>query len=151
MRPGTAPGAVILSLAFVGIGVFWIAAALRLQMWDGFAPSSGFLPLIYGVLLIGLSIAALLFEPQGGSNEPEGAGSVQRPLIVIAALAAGAAGLESAGFAMSMFLTMFFLFKGAEKLPLVPSLLTAGGSALALTLIFRTWLGVPLPKGPWGF
>ena len=151
MRLKAAPGAIVLSLAFTGVGIFWIVTALRLQMWDGFAPSSGFLPLIYGVLLIGLSIAALLFEPQGEDTEPEAPDTIKRPLIVIAALAAGAVGLESAGFAMSMFLTMFFLFKVAEKLPLVPSLLTAGGSAVTLTLIFRTWLGVPLPTGPWGF
>jgi putative tricarboxylic transport membrane protein len=151
MRLKTAPGEAVLGLAFVGAGAFWIVMALKLPMWDGFAPSSGFLPLLYGVLLIGLSIAALLLEAGGGEAQDATVGTDRRPLLVIAALAAWIAGIEPAGFAASTFLTMLFLFKVAEKLPLLPSLLTAGGSTLALTLIFRTWLGVPLPKGPWGF
>jgi putative tricarboxylic transport membrane protein len=151
MRLKAAPGAIVLSLDFVGVGIFWIVSALRLQMWDGFAPSSGFLPLIYGILLIGLSLAALFLEEHGCDAADETVESIRRPVLVIAVLAAGVAGLESAGFAVSIFLTMFFLFKVVEKLPLLPSLLVAGGSALTLTLIFRTWLGVPLPKGPWGF
>jgi hypothetical protein len=36
-------------------------------------------------------------------------------------------------------------------LPLVTSVGVAAGSSLALTLVFRTWLGVPFPVGPWGF
>ncbi len=145
------PGEIILGLAFAAIGVFWIVTALKLPMWEGFAPSSGFLPLLYGLLLIGLSFAALIFEAHGGGTRENPAGTIQRPLLVIAILAAGIAGVESAGFSVSMFLTMFLLFKVAEKLAVVPSLLVAGGTALTLTLIFRTWLGVPLPVGPWGF
>ena len=151
MRLKADTGEIILSLAFAGIGAFWIITALKLTMWEGFAPSSGFLPLLYGVLLIGLSVAALLLESHDAATAQDPAGTIGRPLVVIAILAAGIAGLEPAGFASSMFLTMFALFKIAERLPLVPSLLAAGGSALTLTLIFRTWLGVPFPIGPWGF
>ena len=149
MRLKAAPGEIILGLAFAGAGAFWVALALRLPLWEGFAPASGFMPLIYGALLIGLSFAALVLEPAPGGEQAEAPS--RRPLMVIAALAAGIAGLEPAGFAAAMFLMMLFLFRVAEKKPLLPSLLTAGGSALALTLIFRAWLGVPLPKGPWGF
>ncbi len=38
-----------------------------------------------------------------------------------------------------------------ERLPVVASLAVSAGSALVLTLVFRTWLGVPFPAGPWGF
>jgi putative tricarboxylic transport membrane protein len=151
MRLKAARGEIALGLAFVGAGAFWIITALRLPLWDGFAPSSGFLPLVYGVLLIGLAIGALLLEAQGGDAGEEAAGPVGRPLIVIGALAVGTAGIEPAGFAASMFVTMLFLFKVAEKLPLVSSLLASAASTLVLTLVFRTWLGVPLPLGPWGF
>ncbi len=151
MRLKAAPGEILLGLAFIGVGAFWIAAALKLPMWEGFAPASGFLPLIYGVLLIGLSAAALLVEARSAEHAGEASAPIGRPMIVIASLAAGVAGLETAGFAVSMFLTMFFLFKAAEKLPLLPSLLASSGTAAVLTLLFRTWLGVPLPKGPWGF
>jgi hypothetical protein len=151
MRIKANRGEIILGLALAGVGAFWILTAVKLPIWDGFAPSSGFLPLIYGVLLIGLSIAALLLEPHGGNTTDNPAGTIQRPLVVIAALAVGVAGINLAGFSVSMFLTMFFLFKVAEKLPVIPSLVVASVSALVLTLIFRSWLGVPLPIGPWGF
>ncbi len=148
MRLKAASGEIVLALTFVAVGGFWIVSAVRLPLWDGFAPASGFLPLIYGVLLVGLAAAALLLEAQGASDD---AAPMSRPLLVIAALAAGIAGIEPAGFAAAMFLAMFFLFKVAEGLPLLPSLAASACSAAVLTLIFRTWLGVPLPKGPWGF
>lgn len=151
MRLRAASGEICLAIAFVGIGAFWILTALEMQLWEGFAPSSGFLPFVYGILLISLSVAALLFEARPRDGAEEKTESIKQPLIVIAALAAGVAGLEVAGFAVSIFFTLFFLLKVAEKLPLLPSLLTAGGTAIVLRLVFRTWLGVPLPNGPWGF
>ncbi len=72
-------------------------------------------------------------------------------MLVLLALSAGVAGIEVAGFPVSMFLAMLFLFRIAERLPLGASLATSAGSALVLTVVFRTWLGVPLPAGPWGF
>jgi putative tricarboxylic transport membrane protein len=151
MKLQAARGEIILSLAFVGVGIFWIVTALRLPLWDGFAPSSGFLPLVYGAALIGLSLGALLLESHGSDPSAEAAGPIGRPVMVIAALAVGTAGVEPAGFAAAMFVTMLFLFTIAEKLPVVPSLLASVGTTLVLTLVFRTWLGVPLPSGPWGF
>ncbi|MFN7319521.1 MAG: tripartite tricarboxylate transporter TctB family protein [Methylobacterium sp.] len=151
MRLRAASGEIFLALAFVGAGAFWVLTALGMQLWEGFAPSSGFLPLVYGLLLMGLSVAALLLEARPNDSTEESNATIRQPLIVIAAMAAGVAGLEVAGFAVSIFLTMFFLLKVTERLPLLPSLLTAGGTVLILRLVFRTWLGVPLPNGPWGF
>jgi hypothetical protein len=145
-------GEIALCLLFVATGAFWIAVAAGMPMWDGFAPASGFLPLVFGVLLVGLAVAATLVDVLGpaaadaGDRQPAG-----RAAMILLAVAAGAAGIETAGFFASMFLAMLFLFRFAEKLPALPSLLASAGSALALTLVFRTWLGVPLPAGPWGF
>lgn len=144
-------GELLLCLAFAGAGIFWVAIALGMQIWDGFAPASGFLPLAYGVLLIVLATLATLFDVLGREAGAEAPGPVDRPLLVLGALAAGVAGIELIGFCASMFLAMLFLFRFAEKRSLKASLATAAGSAVALVLIFRTWLGVPMPAGPWGF
>ncbi len=70
---------------------------------------------------------------------------------MLLALAAGVAGIEPAGFFAAMFLTMLFLFRIVEKSSLVSSVIASAATSAVLTLVFRTWLGVPLPKGPWGF
>lgn len=144
-------GELVLCLIFIGMGVFWIAVASGMQMWDGFAPASGFMPLVYGVLMAVLAIAATVADVLTAKEGAEPKDPVGRPLLVLLALSAGVAGIELAGFPVSMFLAMLFLFRVAERLPLIASLATSAGSALVLTLVFRTWLGVPLPTGPWGF
>jgi putative tricarboxylic transport membrane protein len=143
-------GEIALCLFFVATGAFWIAVAAGMPLWDGFAPATGLLPLVFGALLVVLAIAATLVDVVASPETPDRA-PAGRALMILLAVAAGAAGIETAGFFASMFLSMLFLFRVAEKRPLLPSLLASAGTALFLTLVFRTWLGVPLPAGPWGF
>ena len=144
-------GELALCSIFIATGIFWVAVAMGLPMWEGFAPATGFLPLVYGVLLALLGIAATAADVLSAAGDGEAKSPVGRPLMILLALAAGVAGIESAGFFVSMFLAMLFLFRVAERLPVVSSLAVSAGSALVLTLVFRTWLGVPFPAGPWGF
>jgi len=149
MRNRPAPGEVLLAVFFASLGLVWIVAALRMPLWEGFAPQTGFMPLAYGILLTALAvvIVAKLFMPQATAHaEPP----IRKPLIVLAALAAGIAGLEVVGFAASIFLLLLALFVAVERLPIVRSILVAAGTAAVLLLVFRTWLGVTLPIGPLG-
>lgn len=143
-----APGEVALAIVFAAAGVVWIVGALGHPLWDGFAPSSGFMPLIYGILLAVLSLAvvASLFF----SGEATDGGPVGKPLLVLAAVAAAVIGVDVAGFGLAVFLMLLFLFAAVERLRLLPSLLVAAGTTAALILVFKIWLGVPLPAGPWG-
>ncbi len=105
---------------------------------------------------LGLAAAALLLEStsaSGAASDDPAAESqpIRTPFIVLLALAAGVAGIEPAGFFAAMFLTMLFLFRIVEKSSLVSSVIASAATSAVLTLVFRTWLGVPLPKGPWGF
>jgi putative tricarboxylic transport membrane protein len=129
-------------------GIIWIAGAMGLPLWQGFAPDSGFLPLIYGVLLTGLSAVVFATVFWGGGAVT--AGPVGKPLLVLAALTAGVIGLSTGGFSISIFLMLLFLYAAVEKRPLFPSLVVAAGTTAALFVIFKTWLGVPLPLGPFG-
>ncbi|MEX0752555.1 MAG: tripartite tricarboxylate transporter TctB family protein [Xanthobacteraceae bacterium] len=148
MHSRPAPGEVGLASIFAITGVVWIAGAADLSLWGGFAPDSGFLPLVYGVLLLVLSGAAIatLFW---GDSAP-GIGPVAKPLLVLAAVMAAVVGLNVAGFSISIFLMLLFLYAVVEKLPPIRSLAAALGTTAALFLIFKTWLGVPLPTGPFG-
>jgi hypothetical protein len=148
MQSRPAPGEVGLASIFAITGVVWIAGAAGLPLWEGFAPHSGFLPLIYGVLLTGLSAAVVATLFWGDSTVDTG--PIAKPLLVLAAVAAAVVGLQTAGFSIAIFLMLLFLYAVVEKLPPVRSLLAAGATTTALFLIFKTWLGVPLPTGPLG-
>ena len=136
-------GEAALALLFAALGALWLARATRMPIWEGFAPDSGFLPLIYGALLLALALAVMVQIARAPTPAP--AGSIRKPLVVLAALAAAVAALPFAGFAISVFALLFFLYARVERLPLATSALVSGATTAVLYLIFRTWLGVPLP------
>ena len=55
MRLKADKGELGLALFFAAVGVLWLVRGARMSWWDGFAPDSGFLPLIYGILLTALA------------------------------------------------------------------------------------------------
>ena len=144
-----APGEVVLALFFAVLGILWMVAALRMQLWAGFVPQSGFMPLWYGITLTVLAAAILanlfLNRMPGKAEEPIG-----KPLIVLAVLAATIVGLERVGFAPSVFLLLLVLLGAVERLPIIRSIAVAAATTAVLFLIFRTWLRVALPVGPLG-
>jgi len=144
-------GEVVLALAFGGIGAFWIAMSATMPLWDGFSPGSGFLPLIYGVLLALLSAGILVAAFTSGGGEGPAREPIRKPVLVTAALVLAVLGIETVGFVASMFIMLLFLYGFVERLPIVAALATSAITSGVLTVLFRTWLGVPLPSGPWGF
>jgi hypothetical protein len=146
-RPAAAE--VGLALLFAALGILWIVTGFQLPLWEGFAPQSGFLPVIYGFLLTGLSLvvaAGLFFGAATHADEQP----LRKPLLIIAALVACAVGLEPAGFATAVFLLLLFLFAFVERLSIIPSVIVAAVMTAILVLTFKTWLGVPFPTGPLG-
>ena len=57
MQNRVASGELVLAAFFVALGLMWVGAAIRMPLWEGFAPQSGFMPLWYGILLVGLTVA----------------------------------------------------------------------------------------------
>jgi len=136
-------GELALALLFAALGALWLARAVRMPLWEGFAPDSGFLPLFYGVLLLALSLGVMLQVVRAPAPAP--GESIRKPLVVLAALAAAVAALPFAGFALSVFALLFFLYARVERLPLLTSAAVSGVTTGVLVLVFKTWLGVPLP------
>lgn len=140
MRIRIAPGELALALFFALLGALWIVAALRMPLWSGFVPDSGFMPLWYGAVLVGLAVAIVCFSRERKPEEPLG-----KPLVVIAAVAAAILGFDLVGFAPAIFLLLLVLFAAVERLPLGRSLVVAAAVTAVLYLVFKTWLGVRLP------
>lgn len=136
-------GELVLALFFALIGALWILRALRMPLWDGFAPDSGFLPLVYGVLLAALAAAVLVQIALAKDNS--NAEPIRKPLIVMGALTAAVAALPIMGFVISVFALLLFLYAGVERLRLLPSGIAAAAITGSLYLVFKIWLGVPLP------
>jgi hypothetical protein len=143
MRLRVDKGELVLALVFAALAVLWIAKGATMPLWQGFAPDSGFLPLIYGALLFFLAAAVLVQLLTTREERPGEA--IRKPLVVLGALVATVAALPLAGFAISVFALLLFLYAAVERLPVVTSAVVSGATTGVLYLIFKTWLGVPLP------
>jgi hypothetical protein len=137
-------GELALASVFAALGALWVWRAVGMPVWgDSFAPDSGFLPLIYGALLFALSMAVAahcVLAPAPGSGGRPG-----KPLLVIAALLVAVAALPFAGFVISVFALLYFLYAWVERLPQLSSIVVSAAITGALHVVFKTWLGVPLP------
>jgi hypothetical protein len=131
-----------LALVFAAVGALWIFKGAGMKLWDGFAPDTGFLPLVHGGLLVILSAAAFVQVLRTSAPPSD---NVRKPLAVAAALAVAVTALPYAGFALAVFLLLLFLYAVIERLPWLPSILASAGTTAVLYLIFKTWLRVPLP------
>ena len=143
MRLSVDRGELVLALVFAALAVLWIAKGASMPLWQGFAPDSGFLPLIYGVLLFFLATAVLLQLLAARDERPGEA--IRKPLVILGALVATVAALPIAGFVVAVFALLLFLYAAVERLPLATSAVVSGATTGVLYLVFKTWLGVPLP------
>ena len=143
MRLRADKGELGLALFFAAVGGLWIFRAARMPLWEGFAPDSGFLPLLYGILLSALALAAagqILTAGDAGPTQ-----EFRKPLLVLAILIATVSALPLAGFAISVFALLFLLYAVVERLPWLTSAIVSAATAGVLYLVFKVWLSVPLP------
>jgi len=131
-------------------GVLWIATASGLPYMGEFAPGSGFLPLWLGVCLVALSgVHVLSCLRRQAPHMP--AGHWRKVLAVAIGLIGCVAVIEPLGFVVAVAAYLLFLLRVVEKEPWSTSLGVTVGAIGVLFALFRVWLHVPLPKGPWGF
>ena len=137
-------------------GLFWMSQALRLPYWQDYAPGSGFLPLWLSIVLIAL-VALLLLQSHVRRVAgvvvvaPRGATRHRRVLAIALGLLVCVLVLEHVGFVLAVGGHLLFLLGLVERRGVAQTSLVAAGTTLTLFLLFHTWLGVPLPAGPWGF
>jgi uncharacterized BrkB/YihY/UPF0761 family membrane protein len=143
MRLRADKGELGLALFFAAVGALWIFRASRMPLWEGFAPDSGFLPLIYGVLLTALALVAISQILTAGEAGPTQ--EFRKPLLVLAILIAAVSALPVAGFLISVFALLFLLYAVVERLPWLPAALVSAATTGVLYLVFKVWLSVPLP------
>jgi len=146
---------------FLIVGVFFVINASFLDLGTFSDPGPGLIPLIPGILLSLLSAVLVLKSYRGMKSQREQGHPATKPaeslkwqpvvVITLSAMLVFALVLESLGFVVSSFLMMFFLFKFIGGQAWSRSLLGAVLSVGACYLVFKVWLAVQFPLGPWGF
>ncbi|MBX3651783.1 MAG: tripartite tricarboxylate transporter TctB family protein [Burkholderiales bacterium] len=139
-------GAVLIALAC------WIAwLNLEFPLGTLADPGPGYVPLL---LAVGLGVIGLLVALFGGGSEPLRGirwTEARRALVILVACAALTFALERIGYRLSVFaFLVFFLGVIERKHPLAVLAVAAGFSIVSFHVV-AVMLGVPLPRGPWGF
>jgi len=136
-------------------GVVAVQQASRLPFGDVTRPAAGFFPLCLAVALTVVAAAvwvrALRGDPHVVAVAPPTRGGLVRAAATLAALFAYAFSLEHVGFGVATFVLIVVLLRAIEPQPWPIALGGALVAVLASHVLFRVWLGVRLPVGPWGF
>lgn len=145
------------SIFWISIGLFTAVTAYRLGLGSFEQPGPGFIFFGASSLLTILGVVDLrqgilrVRNPEQ-KEEPLWSGfRWHKVLVVMAGLCAFTYFLQVLGFFLATFLIMIFLFKAVEPTRWLKALCGSLLTTLIVYLIFKTWLQVPFPVGPWGF
>ena len=131
-------------------GLVWIWKSTELPYRDYYAPGSGFLPLWLGVILVAL-VALFLWIGLSAQTLNTLPSNPRRLWAIAGGLALTVALIEPLGFSVPVTAYLLFLLRNVEAESWRTSILVSLGTSIALLCVFRLWLSVPLPRGPWGF
>ncbi len=142
-------GAAAVLLVF---GLVAVSQARGLKLGSVAAPGPGFFPLGLAIAfsLVSLGVLVTAFRtPPGMTPPPADAGGRVKVVGALGALLVYALTLEWLGFPLATFGLLLFFFKVLQR---QRWLVAIGGSlvtSLTTYFIFKLWLGVNLPAGPW--
>lgn len=140
---GMALGAV----AFGGVVV--IGALQHDTGWGPTGPGAGYFPLRIGLLLIGVATLLLLREVVGAVParfaEP---GALRRVAVLLVPTAIFGAAIAPLGAYVTMAAYLLWMARIHARARWPVALALAIGMPVVFFLLFETWLGVPLAKGP---
>lgn len=148
-------GEIVIGLCMTGLGLFWAIKSLNLTYMGRFAPGSGFMPFWIAVFLTGFSACFLFVRFRAGSGGPDtlevmAPGEWRKPFAVALGLAVCVATIDLVGFLVAVSLYLCFLLRFIERRSWATTLGVGVGATLVMFLLFRSWLGVPLPLGYFG-
>lgn len=143
---------IIAGFLLIGLGIFIILEAAKLDYTSEYGPGPGFLPLWLGIGFLALAspLVVISIARRTEENKVPWRG-IQRAMASWAGLVVAIVLLKRVGFVLSFTLLSAFLVLVVDRRSLFTALTVAICSALGFYLIFAVALGVPLPKGPWGF
>ena len=136
-------------------GVVAVQQAWRLPFGAITRPAAGFFPLCLASALTVVAavvwLRALRGDTQVVAARASARGGLLRVAATLATLFAYAFALEHIGFGVATFVLIVVLLRAVEPQPWPLVLGGAVTAVVASHVLFRVWLGVRLPVGPWGF
>ena len=136
-------------LVLLALWVLWECRRLPVGSWR--EPGPGATPAGLALLALGLGLAIVAVGARAPRLAAVGWGEARRALVVVAACAFLALGLERLGYRLTVLVALAFLVGAVERRGLVVGLGFAAALAWGSFFLFNTLLKVPLPVGPLGF
>jgi hypothetical protein len=145
----------------LGIGVatlIYLGEAWKLPFGSAHNPDLGFMPMVMGLIVLGLCLALILkdfFQPKTPTPEAnllkergEGdLGSLRKPILLSAAILVYPFVFTGVGFVLSTVALIAVSLRIMEYRGWVGSLLIAAGVTVIAYFFFGSWLHVNFPRG----
>ena len=146
----------ISSMVWLGFAIYIGIESFRLPLGSFRDPGPGFLPLLIGLILAGLSVVCFIQARTAESMERKGSWYSRerwKNLVwILLALFSYALVLDILGFLVSTFLLLIFLFRfGMEPQKWFWAIGGSVVASLSCYVVFELWLRTQLPKGILGF
>jgi len=141
------------------LNLFWIllGCAAAWQSWQlGLSgrsgPESGLFPFIASCTIAALGLALMVARGSRATQaEWPDAQSGPRAAGVALGIALMAFGMDRIGFVASAAIAMPVLLRTIDRASWIETMMLTAGSIAAIAVVFGWLLGMPLPRGPWGW
>jgi putative tricarboxylic transport membrane protein len=132
-------------------GLIALEEARKLRLGSIARPGPGFFPVVLAAAFSLVCLALLISAWRArDAHVPTGARLSWRKIVAtMAALFVYAFALERLGFVVTTFVLLLFFFKALERQRWTTALAGSLATAFVTYLVFKVWLQVQLPAGPW--
>ena len=132
-------------------GLIALEEARKLRFGSIARPGPGFFPVVLAAAFSLVCVALLVNAIRARDADAAAAARLGWPKMVatMAALFVYALVLELLGFVVATFALLLFFFKALEGQRWVTALAGSLVTAFVTYLVFKVWLNVQLPAGPW--
>jgi putative tricarboxylic transport membrane protein len=148
-------GDLFASLGLIALSAYILKEGSGWVVYGSEGPGPGFFPIMYGVIMLGLSLYLFQRSVRKGTGKSKGPldhQGIARALATWAALAVCVPLMVVVGFVVGFGFVALFLIRFVFERSWRTSIITAVCIAIALHLVFPVMLDAPLPVGMlWGF
>lgn len=135
----------------LAFGLIALAEARKLRLGSIARPGPGFFPVVLAAAFSLVCVALLVVALRTSDTIAPPGARLGWPKVVatMATLFVYAFALERVGFVITTFVLLLFFFKALERQRWATALAGSLATAFVTYLVFKVWLQVQLPAGPW--